>query len=777
MANDVKLCVAEQMGIPSGTSTPKVKKRCAVEATALLENASTPYRSGKKRLVLECDRTPLVTGSLNSSTRSLALSTPGRIVSTSRMISITRGIQTCPPQTSNRYCQVSVTRIPKPTTSTFAQTDDNDPAATRSPQKPIACSEIACQTDVPPRTETTAVTTQTISFEKERSPSPLVQREDAACQADVPMEVAATAVSNEAVEEQQPPLGQEYDSDNSEPIAESISAILNNIAEQYGIELQSSTEKKKKKKKAQKDAKQKEIDQIEKRLVNKTYKAIASKVDEKLSTILAKQVEEYGRKTVASRQRLVRWTKNFIRQQHRNRTTAAGATGGGGRKVILVRKIVRPPKRTPLEEVAVQCDAAELATTARTTVGTQWQRQKPMVTKKKPVSAKKNEPSAAGGARRQSMRQTKLSSYAKEQTDRKDIQGRQPPERKQQGERSTKSSKLATAEPVPAPSTTTKNKKASTPPPPPPPPPPPASTPRTRRKSRSGKKPAPTVPPEKIHIDETPPASSSSDSEPERKHFPYRSPPHYPSQCSKSTETSFLTPTRIRKLAPDQVDTDRQSLRSRYCDARDSNTHPLNPSVLLSPMERMYMGPTATAAQTNNRPEYNTFLVPLRPTESIPPTPPRMLYLNAPERRVLLRSRRSTGGMVREKPPEISIISSQQLYSQIGLAVEKALKAKNMPTLDTMYGDPHIEVFNQTEHAEQDSSDTRVVDGLAEARAARQHHQTVTDKFVCSSGKEDMALLGSQQQQQLRRPPFHTERSPSLSPIVYQDDNSGDEML
>uniref|UniRef100_A0A0E4G9B0 Uncharacterized protein n=1 Tax=Anopheles gambiae TaxID=7165 RepID=A0A0E4G9B0_ANOGA len=713
------------------------------------------------------------------------------------MISITRGIQTCPPQTSNRYCQVSVTRIPKPTTSTFAQTDDNDPAATRSPQKPIACSEIACQTDVPPRTETTAVTTQTISFEKERSPSPLVQREDAACQADVPMEVAATVVSNEAVEEQQPPLGQEYDSDNSEPIAESISAILNNIAEQYGIELQSSTEKKKKKKKAQKDAKQKEIDQIEKRLVNKTYKAIASKVDEKLSTILAKQVEEYGRKTVASRQRLVRWTKNFIRQQHRNRTTAAGATGGGGRKVILVRKIVRPPKRLPLEEVAVQCDAAELATTARTTVGTQWQRQKPMVTKKKPVSAKKNEPSkvllkqyttstdsktrsagAAGGARRQSMRQTKLSSYAKEQTDRKDIQGRQPPERKQQGERSTKSSKLATAEPVPAPSTTTKNKKASTPPPPPPPPPPPASTPRTRRKSRSGKKPAPTVPPEKIHIDETPPASSSSDSEPERKHFPYRSPPRYPSQCSKSTETSFLTPTRIRKLAPDQADTDRQSLRSRYCDARDSNTHPLNPSVLLSPMERMYMGPAATAAQTNNRPEYNTFLVPLKPTESIPPTPPRMLYLNAPERRVLLRSRRSTGGMVREKLPEISIISSQQLYSQIGLAVEKALKAKNMPTLDTMYGDPHIEVFNQTEHAEQDSSDTRVVDGRAEARAARQHHQTVTDKFVCSSGKEDMALLGSQQlQQQLRRPPFHTERSPSLSPIVYQDDNSGDEML
>uniref|UniRef100_A0A182VB40 Uncharacterized protein n=1 Tax=Anopheles merus TaxID=30066 RepID=A0A182VB40_ANOME len=584
MANDVKLCVAEPMGSPSGTSTPKVEKRCAVETTALLENVSTPYRS-----------------------------------------------------------------------------------------------------------ETTVATTQTISFEKERSPSPLVQLEDAACQADVPMDVAATALSNEAVEEQQPPLGQGYDSDNSEPIAESISAILNNIAEQYGIELQSSTEKKNKKKKAQKDAKQKDqIDQIEKRLVNKTYKAIASKVDEKLSTILTKQVEEYGRKTVASRQRLVRWTKNFIRQQHRNLATAGGVTGGGGRKVILVRKIVRPPKRLALEEVAVQCDAAELAT-ARATVGTQWQRQKPMVTKKKPVSAKKNEPT---------------------------------------------------------------------------------STPRTRRKSRSGKKPAPTVPPEKIHIDETPPASSSSDSEPERKHFPYRSPQRYPSQCSKSTETSFLTPTRIRKLGPDQADTDRQSLRSRHCDTRDSNTLTLNPSVLLSPMERMYMGPTATAAQTNNRPEYNTFLVPLRPTESIPPTPPRMLYLNAPERRVLLRSRRSTGGMVREKPPEISIISSQQLYSQIGLAVEKALKAKNMPTLDTMYGDPHIEVFNQTEHAEQDSSDTRVVDDRAEARAARQHHQTLTDKFVCSSGKEDMALLGLQQQQQLRRPPFHTERSPSLSPIVYQDDNS-----
>ncbi|XP_041772924.1 uncharacterized protein LOC121594071 [Anopheles merus] len=406
MANDVKLCVAEPMGSPSGTSTPKVEKRCAVETTALLENVSTPYRSGKKRLVLECDRTPLVPASLNSSTRSSALSTPGRIVSTSRMISITRGIQTCPPLTSNRYCQVSVTRIPKPTISTFAQTDDSDPAATRSPQKPIACNEIACQTEVPPHTETTVATTQTISFEKERSPSPLVQLEDAACQADVPMDVAATALSNEAVEEQQPPLGQGYDSDNSEPIAESISAILNNIAEQYGIELQSSTEKKNKKKKAQKDAKQKDqIDQIEKRLVNKTYKAIASKVDEKLSTILTKQVEEYGRKTVASRQRLVRWTKNFIRQQHRNLATAGGVTGGGGRKVILVRKIVRPPKRLALEEVAVQCDAAELAT-ARATVGTQWQRQKPMVLQGEPGGSRCAKPNSPATPRSKPIEKT-----------------------------------------------------------------------------------------------------------------------------------------------------------------------------------------------------------------------------------------------------------------------------------------------------------------------------------------------------------------------------------
>uniref|UniRef100_A0A182YJ14 Uncharacterized protein n=1 Tax=Anopheles stephensi TaxID=30069 RepID=A0A182YJ14_ANOST len=650
-------------------------------------------------------------------------------------VNITRGIQTIRPETTNRYCQVSVARIRKPTATIHVQTEES-----LVPPVPVF-NEIGCQTDEPLPRETCVGVTQTEAFAAHP-----VQRDEVGCQTvdmmtvDEPIETRNDRNVAQAAEQQQDQLDLELEeAEKNESTRVSVTNMLNDFAKQYGIDLQSPVEKKRPKS----GSKKKEIEHLQECLANKTYKAMASKVNEKLGNLLEKHITEYGRETVASRERLIRWTKSFIRRQQRqNRAAAASAVPS--RKIVLVRKVVRAPQRPAVEEKGVQCVPG--LDTVRVTVGTQWQRQKPTVTKKTPVSgqskATRTRPiptkptstdskTCSAGAR-QPMRQTKLSSYAKELDD-----------------ASSKPTKAAA---------------------PPPPPPQPAAKKRTRSEKKALKETT------EICIEETPSPPSSptperSDPELDRKHFPYRSPPTYPTQCSKATETSFLTPSRARNLAPELMNNERQS-RS-YHNAANINRS-FNPAVLLSPLERMYVDPAPAPVASSHRPEYNTFLVPLRSTESVPPTPQRIMYLNPPERRVLLRSGPSSGPSVREKPPEISIISSQQLYSQIGLAVEKALKNQTLPTLASMYGEPFVEVFNGGGQTPQRAANE--AERSNEQAAKQQQDQAkITDKFVCSSGKVDAHYQGSQQH--FVRPPFHTDRSPSLSPIVYDDENSGDEMI
>uniref|UniRef100_A0A182WMB7 Resistance to inhibitors of cholinesterase protein 3 N-terminal domain-containing protein n=1 Tax=Anopheles minimus TaxID=112268 RepID=A0A182WMB7_9DIPT len=655
--------------------------------------------------------------------------TPGRTASGPRTINITRGIQTITPTTTNRYCQVSVARKRKPTATVEVQTEEcvfyppQPSLPPPPPPPPVILLETGCQTDdcqadvVEELNETQNNGNGEQHQEQQERKHPEVEEPNKA--------------QNNGHEEQHQEQQEEQDSEVEEDpssLVESISTVLNDIAKKFGIDLQSSAEKKEKKFKSKK----KEIEHLKECLAKKTYKVIASRVNANMSKIIEKHMTVYGRETVASRQRLIRWTKHFLRRQQLVREA-----GRPLRKIILVRKIVRAPKPPTVEEKAVQYEQVSTGIT----VGTQWERQKPTVTKKKPVSSRT-------GIRR-SMRQTKLSSYTTEQDDGKTVQDREQ-QRKQQGEHSPKPSKPS-AEVRENPPASAKTTKASTPP-------------RSNKKKKRNEQKSPSI---DIHIEETP-SPQHSEPEHERKYLPYRSPPRYPTQCSKSTETSFLTPTRLRSFAPERMDIDRQS---------HSRTRPYNPAVLLSPMERMYMD--SRAQEPTNRPGYNTFLVPLRTNESVPPTPSsRMMYMNPTERRVLLRSGPTSGGMVREKPPEVSIISSQQLYSQIGLAVEKALKNKSLPTLATMYGEPFIEVFNGCDEqpVEQNKPNAdRLEAAPSNSKATEQKQSAIADKFVCSSGKEDVNLQGSQQL--FTRPPFHTERSPSLSPIIYQDENSEDEMI
>ncbi|XP_050072711.1 uncharacterized protein LOC126560803 [Anopheles maculipalpis] len=337
---------------PNHASTPIPKKRSAPVPLMNLENGSE-VSAAKKKLVLECDTTPLASSRTCLSTSTL--STPGRMVSTSR-IHITRGIQTIRPETTNRYCQVSVARIRKPTTTQHVQTEEwiAPPA--------VSFNEMGCQTDGPLLLPNTCVaTTQTDSIPN-RDP---VQRDEASCQTDMLEE------QPEEHQEQLKPV--ELDEPERHGTArESITNMLNDFAKQYGIDLQSPA----KKKKAKSNSKKKEIEHLQECLANKTYKAMASKVDEKMGQILEQHMAQYGRETVASRERLIRWTKSFIRrQQQQNRAAASTAPS---RKIVLVRKIVTPASKRPsVEDKGVQC-VAEVET-IRITVGTQWQRQKPMV--------------------------------------------------------------------------------------------------------------------------------------------------------------------------------------------------------------------------------------------------------------------------------------------------------------------------------------------------------------------------------------------------------------
>ncbi|KFB48026.1 hypothetical protein ZHAS_00016144 [Anopheles sinensis] len=474
-----------------------------------------------------------------------------------------------------------------------------------------------------------------------------------------------------------------------------------------------------------------------------------------------------------NRMQFMQWMKNFHTRQ---RQLEAKATRSQmARRVIVVRKRAPPVvvPRPAVTEQSIQCDLPivlppEPPKTA-VTVGTQWTRQKQTVTKAKrkpaktrstgtqisskistdlqPAAGKTSSNATTATTRKGPMRQTKLHSYAEGGKDRPQRQPAPPRRQQQQRKCSPKLPVKEVSPPVPSTSKNPPAKKKS--------PSPKQGAAKNSKNSKQSKEPSP-----EIHVAETP-----SDTEvEEKKHFPYRTQPRYPSVCSKSTETSFLTPTKVRDIVPEPSDGMREQ-------------QPRHQTQLVSPMERMYVGPVEPPlSRTIERPNYGPFLVPLGTTgeeETISPTPPNIMYVNRPERRMLVRSTVPTAsnntnvrgtGLVREKYPEVSIISSQQLYSQIGLAVEKALKNKTIPPLESMYGKPFIEVFNGVDSALEDNDseeDKRVTD---DRRAG----------LVCSSANNDR---GQQQANRTVAPPFHNDRSPSLSPIVYRDDDSADDFF
>uniref|UniRef100_A0A182Q5I9 Uncharacterized protein n=1 Tax=Anopheles farauti TaxID=69004 RepID=A0A182Q5I9_9DIPT len=653
-------------GDPNATLTAKLGKRSALEPMVKLGNASTPFTStdGRKRLVLECDRTPFGPVSLNGSNHSLVLSTPNRTLSTTRSMSFTRGMQTIPVKTTNRYCQVSV--VPKRTITLPVQTDESflRPPTPPPTPKPIERTEMGCQTDEPAGRETCVGTTQTMRVEMPLMLlRPTVQSENVACQTE-PVVPEATVARCEDVSKQHLQQQGVADDDVEEGI-DSISWVLNDIAKQYGITLQPPTVEKKKKK-----SKQEQIDFLQECLVKKTYRAVASKVDEKLPKVLEQRLDAYGRETAACRQRLIRWAKHFIRQQQQKQLQAAKARPTVRKVIVLKRKVVRASQpAVPVEDKEVQCDPEQPApapTTSAVTVGTQWQRQKPppRVKKQAGSSARKKAATttpktntksktsstdcktcsagAVAGRTRQPMRQTKMSLYAQGSADKGKRQ--QPQQRKQQGECSPKSSAKLPAAVTPKARRSSQKPEATKVPTP-------SNAKKTTRRQQKSQSES-----EGTFIEETP----SPPSEPERKYLPYRSPPRFSStQCSKSTDTSFLTSSQISNLLPphqivlDQLDLDqRMSYNSEHL-------QPVNPEQLVSPLGRMHVHPTTVVPNPRSHtPRYcNTFLVPItKPAqENIPATTPRnMVYVNPSERRVLRRSRAAPGteGLVREKTPE-----------------------------------------------------------------------------------------------------------------------------
>uniref|UniRef100_A0A182NLX2 Uncharacterized protein n=1 Tax=Anopheles dirus TaxID=7168 RepID=A0A182NLX2_9DIPT len=299
-------------------------------------------------------------------------------MSTTRTMSLTRGIQTAAVKTANRYCQVSV--IPKQTASVPVQTDESTLGPVSSPAPPVVGQEIGCQTDEPAARDTCVGTTQTMPVS---IPLSLLRPrcENAACQTDsVEQETAMVRCEPGSIQQQQEQEEQHDENGEQESVVDSISSVLNDIAKQYGIELPSPA--KKRKSKSASSSKQMQAEFLQECLVKKTYRAVAAKLNEKLPMILEKQLTAYGRQTAASRRRLLRWAKLFIRQQQQKQQTARARTV---RKVIVLKRraVVRAPVR-PVEEKAIQCDPepapAPAPSTSGVTVGTQWQRQKPPVT-------------------------------------------------------------------------------------------------------------------------------------------------------------------------------------------------------------------------------------------------------------------------------------------------------------------------------------------------------------------------------------------------------------
>uniref|UniRef100_A0A182IXX5 Uncharacterized protein n=1 Tax=Anopheles atroparvus TaxID=41427 RepID=A0A182IXX5_ANOAO len=735
--------------LPVSRTPGKTVKRSAVEEQ-LPQSTSTPMCSAKKPF-LESDRASEFVVNLNVSSlnQSTCSSSRSRTVRASSM-RITRGVQTTTAETFNRYCQVTSTRIPKPTFTVSQQTDAvfvlSEPPPT-VPEKAL-CHNASCQTDEPLVQEACIGTSQQVID------SPVRRVADGCCQTET--------------EDQSMPLSSstpirataaQLDKDHTGSV-DSFATMLNNLAKEFGIDLSSvekqQTENYNKKKK--KGAKQNVCDPqfiLQENIVNKT----TAQLEQKLSTIMEAHLAAYGSKMSSHRDKFVQWMKTY---QTRQQQLEAKIRMQAPRRVLVVRKRMRRPA---VREKSIQCDAMP-NTLAK----------KDAVTVDVLPAADETKPPNPTGTRKGPMRQTKLPSYTEAMQQQQ--QQQQQPRQQQQQQR-----KCSPKLPVKAPS--------------PPPAPPVASIPSKKKPSPSQKKPSPSQkekPKSKgakskntkqqvkertpeIIVEETP--SEQSDTEPsrEKKYYPYRTQQLYASQCSKSTETCFLTPTKARDIHGPM-----EGGRPKQSAYRGAFPGMANPSVLLSPMGRMFVrsGEPVPADRSN----YSSFVVPMTSTrvgdEAVPPTPQNVVYVNRPERRLLLRSKVVGGptagqGLVREKPPEVSIISSQQLYSQIGLAVEKALKNRTIPLLDTMYGEPFIEVFNGEE---KDSANDNDSDGTG-FRERR-------DRFVCSSANDEQQhprrgtepqYYGSRQQLVAPPAPFLNDRSPSLSPIVYRDDDSEDEFM
>ncbi|XP_052859804.1 uncharacterized protein LOC128267052 [Anopheles cruzii] len=744
------------LDVTGSAQRPKSKKRVLEILSA---NASTPYaatESGQKRCFLD------VTSSVTSSPAVTSCTPHSSGFFYTSMVRISRGVQTIVPQTANRQCQVSVIRKIRSTAATQttpAREDEEDPVR----------DEVGCQTDDPaPCQETGCGPSQ-----------PLVSSsmDGVACQTE---HSALSEMAFTLADSLQTRRASVNDEDVTQPsLSDPVTVFLDGIAQEYGIKTSTVRKKKKKRNKEKNHALSEEmVEAMQERIVSKVSKELTQNLNRTLSRLFARHLSAYRRKLVIHRKRQIRW----MEQQRRHRASA------GLRKVIVWRKPLRPE----VDEKAVQCEPDANGPRV-VNVGTQWIRQKPQQTgakrkatkvppatdSKKPpakvvasknskakVAAKaapssatsiqsttiptgsRNCPPASSGAgvvddgcdeatsRRQPMRQTKLSGYV-ERRNSNDATVDRRPRRKQQGECASERSKSVEPEDREPPAPNTKAKT------------------QQRKKERHRQSP-------ELCIDETP----SELCEPcERKHYPYRKPDcHYPSQCSKSTETSFLTPSRLREPPP------------HYCD-RSVGGIP-NYSMLLSPLEQLYIDRQYSGRPLSNRDHFDHFFHPLD-ADSVPPTPtptpprrpPSMVYVNRPEPRVLVRNKhnRSTSVLARDKsPPTVRFISSQQLYSQIGRAVENALNNKTLNALATMYGEPIIETFNAMESESNEAPPVPAASGgTVASNDACNYRSLEPEPFICSSAKDN---------HQQPPAPFHPERSPSLSPIVYEEE-SGEENL
>ncbi|XP_050092026.1 uncharacterized protein LOC126575392 [Anopheles aquasalis] len=752
-----------EVTIVSASSLKKRKRSLKI----LPENTSTPYSAAKKSRLQRPD----------GPQKRPATPMP-KVTFSSSIMRITRGVQTmAPPEMKDRQTQVSV--VPKKQFTVAVQTQSSC----------CGTGAIACQTsidDLVLREEACVGTSQ--SYPPEKPP-----QNDAACQ------TTATAVVPEGDEEPNHPeqaltLMMLATSTNErchqtatteDELTDSLMRreILQRIAQSYGIDLSSGAErsplennkqnKKKKKKKKNKDRQQQDELAAREQLLNETCDTVMAKVDEKLSTLIAGHLDMYRRQMVQHRQRYLSW----IQEQKARSSPAVRRKPLGKPNNRIERSSVS------LEEKAVQCDPLPAALSSqgssqRVNVATQWYRQritrskvvKPKAIKAKEDSSKpiqqptistdsKRPPAGQDhpepeSSRRQTLRQTKLPLYVENRPTGGDQRGRKG---KHTPEPANQSAVLAAA------TTTTTTTTADT------------STARKRGQSAKRLPPEPEPEPEPENVEETP-SETSDECRNDRKHYPYRAPPPvYHSQCSKSSATT----------CPSQSQLCSQHHHHHH-HAAHQHYHPVSCgndeatpdfSMLLSPLKQMCVGGTRGCSGhcTNNFGAPLGNYLPMG-SESISPTQQQstssMMYRNRSQPRVLIRTKGSNHVRTREKPaPEVNVISSQELYTQIGRAVENAFRVKALPTLATMYGEPIIETFNAIDEEEEGEDEVNSENPSFAQRKVVQPKQRPVNQFVCSSGKDTVAGGVARAPP---RAPFYPGRSPSLSPIIYEDDSDDD---